>query len=88
MKLTKESLDKILSAVKSSVSRKLSEICQEEMQFVKVTKEVENDLVGIVSFVGELGFILLLMLTDNQLRKISAKFVGRSEEHTSELQSH
>lgn|GEM_PF-5879171 len=76
MKLTKEVLDTILKEVRTSVGRKLTEICQEEIQFTKVTQDSNNDLVGIVSFVGDVGFILLLMLTDAQLRKISVKFFG------------
>lgn len=76
MKLTKEVLDTILTQVKTAVSRKLTDICQEEIQFTKTTNDIDNDLVGIVSFVGDTGFILLLMLTDAQLRKISVKFFG------------
>ena len=76
MKLTKELLTTIINEVKTSVSRKFTEICQEDIKFISTSSELKNDLVGIVSFVGDANFILLLMLTDKQLRDISVKFVG------------
>ncbi|MBC8285344.1 MAG: chemotaxis protein CheX [Nitrospinae bacterium] len=76
MKLDPQILAKIIEQVKISVSRKLTSICQEEIKFEKVVKEFNNDLVGIVSFIGDVSFILLIMLTDDQIRKISTKFVG------------
>ncbi len=76
MKLDGQILAKIVEQVKISVSRKLTSICQEEIKFEKVVKNFNNDLVGIVSFIGDVSFILLIMLTDDQIRKISTKFVG------------
>ena len=76
MKLDPQILAKIIEQVKISVSRKLTSICQEEVKFEKIVKEFNNDLVGIVSFIGDVSFILLIMLTDDQIRKISSKFVG------------
>ncbi|MEK9627585.1 MAG: chemotaxis protein CheX [Nitrospinota bacterium] len=76
MKLDPQILAKIIEQVKISVSRKLTSVCQEEIHFEKVVKEFNNDLVGIVSFIGDVRFILLIMLTDAQIRKISTKFVG------------
>lgn len=76
MKLDAQILAKIVEQIKISVSRKLTSICQEEIKFEKVTKEFNNNLVGIVSFVGDVSFILLIMLTDEHIRKISSKFVG------------
>ncbi len=76
MKLDPQILAKIIDQVKISVSRKLTSICQEEIKFEKVVKDFHNDLIGIVSFIGDVKFILLLMLTDDQVRKISTKFVG------------
>jgi CheY-specific phosphatase CheX len=82
MKVSPETFKKIIEAIKTSVSRKLSEVCQEEIKFEKIFNQFENDLVGIVSFIGDVSFIMLIMLTDKQVRKISTKFVG-SEMDTS-----
>ncbi|PIQ95315.1 MAG: hypothetical protein COV67_15575, partial [Nitrospinae bacterium CG11_big_fil_rev_8_21_14_0_20_56_8] len=76
MKIDAQTLTRIIEQIKISVSRKLSSICQEEIKFERVCKDFENDLVGIVSFIGDVSFILLIMLTDSQVRKISTKFVG------------
>ena len=76
MKLDAQILAKIIEQVKISVSRKLTSVCQEEVKFERVSKDFNNDLVGIVSFIGDVSFILLLMLTDDHIRKISSKFVG------------
>jgi len=76
MKIDAQTLSKILEQIKISVSRKLSSICQEEIKFERVCKDFENDLVGIVSFIGDVSFILLIMLTNEQIKKISTKFVG------------
>jgi len=76
MKIDAQILAKIIEQVKMSVSRKLTSVCQEEVKFERVSKDFNNDLVGIVSFIGDVSFILLLMLTDDHVRKISSKFVG------------
>ena len=76
MKLDPQILAKIIEQVKISVSRKLTSICQEEIKFEKVVKDFNNDLVGIVSFIGDVSFILLIMLTDDHIRKLSTRFVG------------
>ena len=76
MKIDAQILAKIIEQVKISVSRNLTSICQEEVKFERVCKDFNNDLVGILSFVGDVSFILLLMLTDDHIRKISSKFVG------------
>ena len=76
MKLDTQTLRQIIDQVKISVSRKLTSICQEEVKFEGVRKDFNNDLLGIVSFIGDVSFILLIMLTDEQIKKISMKFVG------------
>ncbi len=76
MKLDAQILAKIVEQVKISVSRKLTSICQEDVQFEKISKDFNNDMIGIVSFIGDVSFILLIMLTDDHVRKISSKFVG------------
>ncbi|MFT4578286.1 MAG: chemotaxis protein CheX [Nitrospinales bacterium] len=73
MKIDAQTLTKIIEQIKISVSRKLTSICQEEIKFEKVCEKFENDLVGIVSFIGDVRFI---MLTNDHIKKISAKFVG------------
>lgn len=84
MKIDAQTLSKILEQIKVSVSRKLSSICQEEIKFERVCKDFENDLVGIVSFIGDVSFILLIMLTNEQIKKISSKFVGVEMDSDSE----
>ena len=76
MAISSEQLKKVVEGVKVSVARKLSSVCGEDTPFNKLTKEFSNDLIGIVSFVGDVNFILLLMLKDEQIRKISLNFVG------------
>ncbi|KMP10472.1 hypothetical protein UR09_06130 [Candidatus Nitromaritima sp. SCGC AAA799-A02] len=75
-KLDAKTLTKIIESIKISIARKLSSVCQEDIKFEKVCKDFENDLVGIVSFIGDASFILLIMLTDDHIKKISSKFVG------------
>lgn len=84
MKLDPLVLKKIIEQVKISVSRKLTSICQEEIKFEKVAKDFNNDMLGIVSFIGDVSFILLIMLTDDHVRKISSKFVGVEMDSSSE----
>ncbi|PIP71482.1 MAG: hypothetical protein COW89_11745 [Nitrospinae bacterium CG22_combo_CG10-13_8_21_14_all_47_10] len=84
MKLDPLVLKKIIEQVKISVSRKLTSICQEEIKFEKVVKDFNNDMLGIVSFIGDVSFILLIMLTDDHVRKISSKFVGVEMDSSSE----
>lgn len=84
MKLDTETLKKIIGQVKISVSRKLTSICQEDIKFEGVRKEFNNDLVGIVSFIGDVSFILLIMLTDDHIKKISSSFVGVEMDSNSE----
>lgn len=84
MKLDPLVLKKIIEQVKISVSRKLTSICQEEIKFEKVAKDFNNDMLGIVSFIGDVSFILLIMLTDVHVRKISSKFVGVEMDSSSE----
>ena len=84
MKLDAQILAKIVEQVKISVSRKLTSICQEDIQFEKISKDFNNDMIGIVSFIGDVSFILLIMLTDDHVRKISSKFVGVEMDSNSE----
>ncbi|MZH46704.1 MAG: chemotaxis protein CheX [Nitrospinae bacterium] len=84
MKLDAQILAKIVEQVKISVSRKLTSICQEDVQFEKISKDFNNDMIGIVSFIGDVSFILLIMLTDDHVRKISSKFVGVEMDSNSE----
>lgn len=84
MKLDAQTLKKIIEQIKISVSRKLTSICQEEVKFERVSQDFNNDLVGIVSFIGDVSFILLIMLTDDHIRKISSKFVGVEMDSSSE----
>ena len=86
MKFDPETFSKVLELIKISVSRKLSSICGEELKFERVCKDFENDLVGIVSFMGEVNFIMLIMLTDAHIRKISQNFVGvEMDSHSDEI---
>ena len=84
MKLDTQTLRQIIDQVKISVSRKLTSICQEEVKFEGVRKDFNNDLLGIVSFIGDVSFILLIMLTVQQIKKISMKFVGVEMDSNSE----
>jgi chemotaxis protein CheX len=84
MELDTQTLKKIIEQVKTSVSRKLSSICQEDIKFEGIRKDFNNDLVGIVSFIGDVSFILLIMLTDEHIKKISTSFVGVEMDSNSE----
>ncbi len=84
MKLDSKILSQLIEQIKISVSRKLSQVAGEDIQFEKVCKELNNDVVGIVSFLGDVSFILLIMLTDDQIKTISRNFVGMEMDSNTE----
>ncbi|MCA9484581.1 MAG: chemotaxis protein CheX [Nitrospina sp.] len=86
MTINAETFSQVLGKIKTSVARKLTSVYGEEMNYEKICKEFENDLVGIVSFMGEVSFIMLIMLKDEHIKKISKHFVGvEMDSHSDEI---